>query len=136
MHEVIEEIPGKLFLLIIYLVIFSVDILKLSNFNQNYGHYENYWDVMTVEGGIAWKLLAFSFLIALFSIFLIYLNAIDFRRVGGYSKIAIVIMIVVLFVSLIVLYHFVDNPILRAAIAVLFFGGIMVTAFADSSTYY
>ncbi|MGV3005271.1 hypothetical protein [Streptococcus pluranimalium] len=136
MYEVIEEIPGKLFSFVLYLVVFLVDILKLRNFNQKYGHYENYWDVMSVEDGLAWKLLGLSFLIAGFSIFLIYLNVIDIRRVGGYSKIAIFVMVIVLFVSLIFLYYYVNNPILRAAIAVLFVGGIVAAAFGDSSSYY
>ncbi|MEY8700962.1 hypothetical protein AALH12_07180 [Streptococcus ferus] len=127
-----EEILLNVIAFVLYIISLCLYLRNVAAFNEKYADLDNYFDVMTVEDGLAWKLFFLAILFALLAIGISFWNVKRFRYVGGYSKLALIVISVILLMTIFVIYRYIDNPILRATLVVLFCGGLVGLGISDS----
>ena len=84
-------------------------------------------NVMLYDGGRAWKYLSLAVVLAALATLLVWFIITHFRYVSGYSMLAFIFFLVLLLIYVCLIIIFINNPILRAAIIVIFCGGILIS---------
>lgn len=120
-----EEILGNVIFSFIYIISSIYYLIELNRFNRQYGGLKDAFKVMTIENGIAWKLLSLAFIFTILGSFLFYLFMKKWRNIQGVSKITLLCLGLCIFIIIIIILKDINNPILRSALVVLFVGSIV-----------
>jgi len=123
-----EEILGNVISSFIYIISSIYYLLNLNRFNRLYGGLKDAFKVMSIEDGIAWKLLSFAFVFTILGSFLFYLFMKKWRNIQGASKMTLICLGLCIFIIIIIILKDINNPILQSALVVLFVGSIVALA--------
>ena len=114
-ETIFEEILGNLFAQLLYVIGTLYYLYELRNFNNSVIGVTSPVDVMFKDG------------------FLIWYHVHVFSRMSGYSMLTLAVLMVITVILVITIFKDINNPILRAAIVVIFGGSLIFTALTASS---
>lgn len=132
-ETIFEEILGNLFAQLLYVIGTLYYLYELRNFNNSVIGVTSPVDVMFKDNGKAWYLLGFALIFTLIAGFLIWYHVHVFSRMSGYSMLTLAVLMVITVILVITIFKDINNPILRAAIVVIFGGSLIFTALTASS---
>lgn len=128
--EIWHEIPLHILAMVGYSLSVVLYLINLNKFNHQLeniggnGEIAQSVNVMLYDGGRAWKYLSLAVVLATLLVWFIITH---FRYVSGYSMLAFIFFLVLLLIYVCLIIIFINNPILRAAIIVIFCGGILIS---------
>ena len=127
---IFEEILGNLLAQLLYVASTLYYLHELREFNSSVVGVTNPVDIMFKDDGKAWYLLGFALIFTTLAGFLIWYV---FSRMSGYSMLTLIFLIVISVILVAIIFKDINNPILRAAIVVIFGGSMIFTALTASS---
>lgn len=128
-----HEIPLHILAMVGYslsVVLYLINLIKFNHQLENIGgngEIAQSVNVMLYDGGRAWKYLSLAVVLAALATLLVWFIITHFRYVSGYSMLAFIFFLVLLLIYVCLIIIFINNPILRAAIIVIFCGGILIS---------
>ena len=131
--EIWREIPIQILAMVGYSLLVVLYLINLNKFNHQLesiggnGEIAQSVNVMLYDGGRAWKYLSLAVVLAALATLLVWFIITHFRYVSGYSMLAFIFFLVLLLIYVCLIIIFIYNPILRAAIIVIFCGGILIS---------
>ena len=131
--EIWHEIPIQILAMVGYSLLVVLYLINLNKFNHQLesiggnGEIAQSVNVMLYDGGRAWKYLSLAVVLAALATLLVWFIITHFRYVSGYSMLAFIFFLVLLLIYVCLIIIFINNPILRAAIIVIFCGGILIS---------
>ena len=130
---IFEEILGNLLAQLLYVVSTLYYLHELREFNSSVVGVTNPVDIMFKDDGKAWYLLGFALIFTTLAGFLIWYHVHVFSRMSGYSMLTLIFLIVISVILVAIIFKDINNPILRAAIVVIFGGSMIFTALTAAS---
>ena len=131
--EIWREIPIQILAMVGYSLLVVLYLINLNKFNHQLesiggnGEIAQSVNVMLYDGGRAWKYLSLAVVLAALATLLVWFIITHFRYVSGYSMLAFIFFLVLLLIYVCLIIIFINNPIHRAAISVIFCGGILIS---------
>lgn len=128
-QEIWDDVPEHVVLFVGYVISVVVYLVKLDSLNKvllsKYNE-DAVWSIISHNSNQPLWYVVGAILFYIFAIWLIIYFFRTISRVGAAGSIFLLLSIICMIVSLVVIWNFINNPILRAFLIVLGIGGVII----------
>lgn len=128
-QEIWDDVPEHATLFAGYIILVIVYLVKLDSLNKvllrSYNK-DDVWNIISHNNNQPLWYIVGAIVFYIFAIWLIIYFFRTISRVGAAGSIFLLLSIICIIVSLIVIWNFINNPILRAFLIILGIGGVIL----------